>query len=367
MNYSKYVEYRNKVNSEVRSLKRKKELFVASEAKQNPKVLYQYISSQNKTKETVPDLLKKDGTFTEGDEEKSKLLNEFFSSVFTDEGDNPPSDCDFNIENKLCDISITENDMYKVLNSLKLNKSPGPDGIHPKILRELSRELSAPLKTLFDRTLDDGRLPSSWKEAEVRPIFKKGNKSTPGNYRPVSLTSIVCKLFEKCVRDALYKHMIDNNILSNDQFGFCQGRSCALQLLVTINDWLESLDNKIPVNAAYLDFKKAFDSVPHKRLLSKIKGYGIEGKALKWVEEFLKDRKQFVCINGNASEKSPVTSGVPQGSVLGPTLFIYFINDLPNEVKCKLKIFADDTKAYAEVRSTDDQVFLQESIPTWVE
>ena len=148
-----------------------------------------------------------------------------------------------------------------------------------------------------------------------------------------------------------------DTLLSEDQFGFCQGRSCSLQLLVTINDWLGCLDSKVPVDAAYLDFKKAFDSVPHKRLLTKLKGYGINGKVLGWVEDFLKNRMQYVSINGKSSEKSPVTSGVPQGSVLGPTLFIYFINDLPDEVKCNLKIFADDTKAYSVINSVQDQIF----------
>tara|TARA_B110001454_G_scaffold210883_1_gene225906 strand:- start:49 stop:1224 length:1176 start_codon:yes stop_codon:yes gene_type:complete len=136
---------------------------------------------------------------------------------------------------------------------------------------------------------------------------------------------------------------------------------------VTINDWLGSLDNKVPVDAAYLDFRKAFDSVPHKRLLTKLKGYGINGRVLCWVEDFLKNRTQYVSINGKSSEKSPVTSGVPQGSVLGPTLFIYFINDLPEKVKCNLKIFADDTKAYREINSIEDQIFLQECIDELVE
>ena len=207
-----------------------------------------------------------------------------------------------------------------------------------------------------------GSLPSKWKEAEVRPIFKKGNKSTPGNYRPVSLTAIICKVFEKFIRDAMYNHLTSNKLLSEDQFGFCTGRSCALQLLVTINDWLGCLDNKVPIDAAYLDFRKAFDSVPHKRLLTKLKGYGIKGNVLLWVEDFLKDRTQYVSINGKSSERAPVTSGVPQGSVLGPTLFIYFINDLPEEVKCNLKIFADDTKAYTQINSTEDKLLLQSCI-----
>ena len=211
--------------------------------------------------------------------------------------------------------------------------------------------------------MNEGKLPKCWKEAEVRPIFKnKGNKSSPGNYRPVSLTAVICKIFEKFVRDALCKHFTDNNLLSEEQYGFCKGRSCTTQLLVTLNDWMHSLDKKLPLDAAYLDFRKAFDSVPHLRLLTKLKGYGVTGKVLDWVKDFLSNRNQFVCINDKCSEKAPVTSGVPQGSVLGPTLFIYFINDLPEVASSLVKIFADDTKAWRSLTNENDHIKLQDTI-----
>ena len=187
-----------------------------------------------------------------------------------------------------------------------------------------------------------GKLPAKWKIAEVRPIFKKGSKTSPGNYRPVSLTSIVCKVFEGFVRDVLYKHLESNHLLAEEQYGFCSRRSCTTQLLNTINDWFLHLDEKTPVDAVYLDFRKAFDTVPHERLLNKLYGYGIRGDVLNWVRDFLSDRSQYVSIHGECSSDIPVTSGMPQGSVLGPTLFIYFINDLPQVVSTSIKIFADD-------------------------
>ena len=207
-----------------------------------------------------------------------------------------------------------------------------------------------------------GKLPQLWKSAEVRPIFKKGNKNSPGNYRPVSLTAIVCKLFEGFIRDSLSSHFKNQNLLSDDQYGFTSGRSCVTQLLTTVTDWMQELDSGKPVDAVYLDLKKAFDTVPHRRLLNKLKGYVIDGCLLTWISDFLSDRTQYVNINGNVSESVRVTSGVPQGSVLGPILFIYYINDLPDCVSCKTKIFADDTKAYSRMTSLEDRDNLQSDI-----
>ena len=172
------------------------------------------------------------------------------------------------------------------------------------------------------------------------------------------------------MRDSLYNHFVENNLLSINQFGFCKGRSCVTQLLVTINEWFSSLDDNIPVDAIYLDFQKAFDSVPHKRLLNKIKGYGVGGNVLNWIEDFLSDRQQYCSINGKKSNSVPVTSGVPQGSVLGPTLFIYYINDLPNVTNEQVKIFADDTKAYTPIKCINDNLNLQlciDSLVSWSE
>ena len=253
--------------------------------------------------------------------------------------------------------------MEDAILNLNTNKSPGPHNFHPKLLKSCYKTLSIPFKILFDYTLKEGCIPDDWKNAEVRPIFKKGDKSNPGNYRPVSLTSVICKLFEKFIKDSLNNHLINNNILSKEQFGFVSGRNTITQLLVTINDWMLELDNDNILDAAYMDFRKAFDTVPHQRLICKLKSYNIKGPILNWIVSFLTNRSQYVKINNSVSNNLKVSSGVPQGSVLGPTLFIYFINDLPNVVhNSKVKIFADDTKAYNCIHDINDVNNLQNVI-----
>ena len=361
-NFNSYCQARNKVTSEVRKIKQDKEKELANKIKSNPKAFYQYVSSKIKTKDGIADLIKEDGSLTIDDSEKSETLNKFFSSVFTNESTENSPKLDAKTTETISHVEVSVSDMEDALNNLKTCKSPGPDEIHPLILKELSAQLSRPLKILFDKTLEHGIIPSDWKLAEVRPIFKKGKKDNPGNYRPVSLTSIICKIFEGFIKNALCKHLTENNLLSDHQFGFCSGRSCTTQLLVTLDSWMNSLDKNTPVDAVYLDFKKAFDTVPHNRLLTKLESYGVTGKVLEWVKTFLSDRKQYVKVNNASSNCLPVTSGVPQGSVLGPTLFIYFINDLPDITQVPMKIFADDTKVFTEIHSENDKTKLQNAI-----
>ena len=263
-NYNLYARYRNQVKWESKKAKRARENKIAKDAKLNPKAFFRYAASKTKNVDKVSNLKRKDGTITEDDVGKAEVLNDFFGSVFTKEDPNDIPTFTHSNTNVLSQINITTDAMSKALRNLKPSKSPGPDGLHPRILRELSAELAYPLKFLFDKSIQDGRLPDDWKKAEVRPIFKKGCKTTPGNYRPVSLTSVVCKVFEGFLRDSLYNHMIENNILSNVQHGFCKGRSCITQLLTTLQDWFQYLDKDIPVDTIYLDFRKAFDTASPK-------------------------------------------------------------------------------------------------------
>ena len=257
------------------------------------------------------------------------------------------------------DIDVDIDKVKKILLGLNPTKSCGTDECHPRMLKETADILSGPIHQLFTKSLQSGTLPKQWKEANVTCIFKKGDKSSPGNYRPVSLTSVLCKSLGKIVREAIMKHLNKNNLLSDCQYGFRQNRGCILQLLKVVAEWSKDIDKTKQVDCIYLDFKKAFDTVPHKRLLKKLQSFGITGNVLKWIKDFLSGRHQRVVVNGTFSKWKPVLSCIPQGSVLGPVLFIIFINDLPEVVKCYCKIFADDTKLYKAISCSNDQQMLQ--------
>ena len=202
---------------------------------------------------------------------------------------------------------------------------------------------------IFKESLRVGETPEDWKKANITPIFKKGSRNDPANYRPVSLTSQVCKVLESIVKEQIFDHLKNKNLLSEKQHGFREGRSCLSNLLTTLEDWTDILDDRACVDVAYLDFRKAFDLVSHKHLLLKLHKHGINGQIGNWIKAFLENRKQKVVIRGHESEELDVLSGVPQGSVLGPLLFLIFINDLPKCTTCPVCLFADDSKIYCRV------------------
>jgi hypothetical protein len=211
-------------------------------------------------------------------------------------------------------------------------------------------------------SLESGKLPDVWKTANISPIFKKGKKNFPSNYRPVSLTCVLCKVLESLVRDVLINFLTKHGYFSKRQFAFINGRSTILQLLYLMEAWTDALDAGISIDVCYMDFMKAFDKVPHRRLISKVKQHGIEGKALNWIQAFLSNRKQRVVLNGKSSAWHEVTSGIPQGSVLGPLLFVLYINDLPACVKSECLLFADDTKIFRSILSDEDRQVFQDDI-----
>ena len=178
---------------------------------------------------------------------------------------------------------------------------PGPDNFHPKVLHELADIIDQPLTIIFNKSFESGILPDIWKTGQITALFKKGDKKLASNYRPVSLTSVLCKTMEKLIRKKIVDHVKNNNLFSDKQSGFISGRSTVLQLLCALEDWTKCLDEGGELDVIFMDFMKAFDKVPHRRLIHKMKKYGLSDKICSWVSNFLNDRRQRVKVNGEFS------------------------------------------------------------------
>lgn len=339
-------EYRNKAQEAKDSSERdilitENKILKAADMKK----FYAFVNGKWSTGKRIPSL-KKDGILYDSPKHKADLFQEQFLSVFTVDNNVLP---DFPMQTlqSLNTVTISETIVLKAIQKLPNKASSGPDGIPSMLIKTLKLVLVEPLTKIFNVSFETGCLPKQWLDAKIVPIFKKGDPAVVSNYRPISLTAVVSKVLEGIVRNRMMDFLVENNLVSPKQHGFVSRRSTVTNVLRSLNSWFNSVNDRKIIHAAYLDFAKAFDSVPHPKLLLKLSRYGFSGKLFSWLQAFLSNRTQHVVVDGKFSESEAVKSGVPQGTVLGPILFMIYINDLASVVNsCELAMFADDAKIY---------------------
>lgn len=366
---ARYKAAEDKFSSAVKSFNAAKENEVINNG--NLGSFYRYVNNKLVTKSGVGALKDSNGCLVYDDINKAEVLNESYGKVFTaDNGILPDFPTKVVCDAELNSINFDCYKVFKHLTQLPPKKSGGPDGLGAQFLKNLAPSLALPLSLLFNYSFNCGDMPDIWKMANVTPIFKKGQTCDPGNYRPISLTCVLCKLMESIIKDAVTNHLLVNKLITKQQHGFLAKHSTCTQLLECVNDWSISLNIRNSVDIMYIDFHRAFDSVVHSKLLFKLKSYGITGGLLQWINNFLTNRFQAVKVGAQRSSLLPVISGVPQGSVLGPLLFLIYINDIANVIGSNLtiKMFADDVKLYASIDDISAVNLLQDglfSISKW--
>ena len=317
-------------------------------SKENPKLLHSYIRSKKIGPPSVGPIKLDTGNLTDSPGEMAEVFASSFASVFSRQSPANPSPHQ-SFDGSIGPISLSVEDVLKALQNLDSNTAMGPDNLHPMLLKSCASQLAYPLHIIFTRIISEGQLPCDWKLSTIFPIFKKGVRYDPLNYRPISLTSVCCKTFERLLCVHLTNYLESNEILSPHQFGFRSSRSTMDQLLLVYDNVSKHMDDGHIVDVILFDFSKAFDVVVHTLLIAKLKCLGIGGKILHCIHSFLSNRLMKVCVSGQFSQARKVTSGVPQGSVLGPLLFLIYINSIGSSLSCKYKIFADDLKLYSYV------------------
>ena len=358
----KFKQLRNKV---VYELRHAKQSFFSNLHPKNPREFWKVVRSLNASDSTVPPL-SNGHTTASSNSDKANLLNSTFSSHFNrsvpelSSFDLPVTDPDTCPSDILC----TEEEVYELLCSLDTSTSNGDDGISATMLKATVQSITPVVTKIFNISLKLGEIPYEWKTARITPIPKFAIRNKAGNYRPISLLSVLSKLLEKHVRNLLLNHLKDSHPLSIQQWGFSPGKSTTGTLLYTTNDWHDLLDSGTDVCAVFFDFRKAFDTVPHRPLLHKLHDLSVQPHVLKWLTCYLSSRSQYVCVRGSSSDLLPVTSGVPQGSVLGPLLFIIYIDSITTVPLSagSLSLYADDMLLYRPITSMTDFDLLQKDI-----
>ena len=313
----------------------------------------------------IPSITADESRITD-DAAKADKFNHYFYSVFTQEDMSNFDSLTKSLEFAPSLLSIVEflpQEVFVQLNSIDVSKACGPDLITGFLLKKGAEVLASPLSYLFTTSMCTAALPRDWVTANVVPVFKRNDKSVVKNYRPISLTSLVVKTMERIIHSNLISALESHDKISSCQYGFRKNCSASHLLVQVVHDWAKALDYRGSSHCLFLDFAKAFDSVPHQRLLLRLECLGIHGNLLSWFCSYLTNRFQQVVVNGHYSEWLPVLSGVPQGSILGSLLFILYINDLHSLVTSSpLKIYADDVALYAAVSSYQDCVNLQNDL-----
>ena len=347
-----------KMGESIKDEERRAETKAIQKMKTKPKVFFSYLNRKKPASRIGP-LRKSSGELTSDPLAMADLLQDQYVTVFSSPSTDTGSVSVPPTVNHLNEVTITETKILEAIAEMPSSAAPGPDKFPCIILKECATQLAPVLCKLWKAAFDTGQTAEIFKHQTIVPIFKKGNRGLASNYRPVSLTSHLCKLFERVVRKDMVSFLEDEGSFSNNQHGFRAGRSCLTQLVDHLDDLLKDLENGHNVDVLYLDMSKAFDKVCHTRLLEKLARAGIGGKLLAWLESFLVGRSQAVVVDGVKSRVAAVKSGVPQGTVLAPLLFLLYVDDMANVLKhSTMKLFADDAKVKKSIETEEDRLLL---------
>ena len=330
--------------------------------KKNSKYFFTYAKKYTTTKNNIGPLRNHNKKFIYENKEMAEILAQQYFSVYNKPDSTlPPAHILFpGNETIFNDITLTEEDFTAAISELSATAGTGPDGFPAILLKNCKEEYSKPLTLLWRKCLDEGITPGSLKRPIIIPKFKDGSKADAENYRPIALTSHIIKIFEKVLRSKLVQYLEENHLFNKNQHGFVKGKSCLSQLLAHYDTILSGLEEGAGVDIVYLDFSKAFDKVDFHILLNKIKKLGIGGKIGRWLYSFLTGRTQSVLVNNTLSAPTDVLSGVPQGSVIGPLLFLILIGDIDKDLAhSKARSFADDTRVSKSIKNVMDASKLQ--------
>ena len=368
-------QYRTARNKTVTMLRNAKKAFFNKLNTADKKQFWKTMKYLWKEQNTIP-VLSHNGSSAHNDNDKANMLNNLFSQCFnTKLPPLTPRDCHRFTTSGECpeNILCTEEEIIHLLQNIDVSKSSGPDRISGRMLKGTAHSIAPSITKIFNMSITLGCFPQTWKLSNVVPIPKSADNTSPTNYRPISLLSVLSKLLERRMYSQITSHLETHHPLSTSQWGFQSGRSTVTALLETTHNWFQFMDTGKEVGAVFFDLQKAFDSVPHHALLDKLRDLQLSEFILKWICDYLTQRKQRVVVNGQTSETLPVLSGVPQGSVIGPLLFLIYIDGMmsvPLSQGSQLTVYADDILLYRPITCQGDFIALQEDInilDAWIE